>query len=361
MARHALGTVRTARADAADDAIEAREEREPGRSSARHLAGLAESNPLSGPIRVPGRAALGDTGIEVHPIALGAGRLGSAVDPETSIDVLDRFAALGGELIATSAAHGDGRSEEAIGGWLAERRLRERMIVLTEIGRHPGRRGLAPETIAGAVDDSLARLGVERIDVLVLRGDDVEVPLEESLGAVDALIAAGKVRAIGAAGFAPERLIEARVLAANGLPRFAVVTTPYSLARRRDFEGAPELVAHAQGLAVLPTAALGGGVLGGTGSGSMAGRVAGRREPRFARLPLGAGRRMQHLLAVLDEVAEAHGTARASIALAWLRTRRVVTAPVAGAERPEHVEALIRAAAVELHRSELVELDRASA
>lgn len=351
MARHALGTV-------ADETVVDDDLVIGGRSLARHVAdapSLVDSNPLSGPIRVPGRAGLGDSGIEVNPVALGCAALGSHVGHEASLDVLDRFAALGGELLATSAAHAAGRSEQTIGAWLAERRLADRMTVLTEIGRHPARPGLAPATIARAVDDSLERLGVERIDVLVLHGDDPEVPLEESLGAVDALIGAGKVRAIGAAGFAPERLIEARVLAANGLPRFSVVTAPYSLVNRAGFEGAPELVAHAQGLGVLPTAALGGGVLGGARR-----RGDSRRDP-IARLARGLGRRSARVLAALDEVADAHGAPPASIALAWLRTRRVVAAPIAGATRPEHVDALIRASAVELHRSELVELDRASA
>lgn len=318
---------------------------------------LIESNPVSGPIRVPRKATLGDTGIAVHPLALGGSVFGWTLSHEASFDVLDRFAALGGELIDTADAYASGRSEQIIGAWLADRGLRERMTVMTKAGRHPEHRGLSPRSLQGAVDASLARLGTERVDVLFFHGEDPEVPLEESLGAVDRLIAAGKVRSIGASDFSPERLIEARVLAANGLPRFQLVTTAYNLMDRRGFEGAPELVAHAQGLAVLPYFALAGGFLGGR----VRRRTDLRHDARGARLARHLGRRGHRVLAALDDIAEEHGVTPAAIAVAWLQSRSTVAAPVAGVSHPEQVDGLIAAASVQLQRSELVELDRASA
>ena len=212
---------------------------------------------------MPVRSTLGESGIAAHPLALGGSTFGWTLGSDGAFAVLDRFAGTGGDLLDTADSYAAGRSESIIGSWMRSRRTRDRMCVMTKVGRHPDHRGLAPVDVRAAVDDSLLRLGTDRIDVLFFHGDDPEVPLEESLGAVDALITAGKVRAIGASDFSPERLIEARVLAANGLPRFELLTTRYNLMERRPFEGARELVAHAQGLAVLPYFALANGFLGG--------------------------------------------------------------------------------------------------
>lgn len=316
-----------------------------------------ESNTMSGPITVPVRRPLGDTGISTHPLALGGSTFGWTLGRDEAYDVLDRFAGVGGDLIDTADSYAAGRSESIVGSWLRSRNTRDRMTIMTKIGRHPDHRGLAPVDIRAAVDDSLLRLGTDRIDVLFFHGDDPEVPLEESLGEVDALITAGKVRAIGAGDFSPERLIEARVLAANGLPRFELLTTRYNLMERRPFEGAPELVAHAQGLAVLPYFALANGFLGG----QVRRRSDVRHDARGERVAKHLGRRGHRVLAALDEIAFAHGVQPATIALAWLLAKPTVVAPVASATRPDQVEALIAASSVELHRSELVELDRASA
>ncbi|WP_344293556.1 aldo/keto reductase [Agromyces neolithicus] len=315
------------------------------------------SNPLSGPITVPRRAEIGETGLSAHPIALGSSTFGWTVDDAAASDVLDRYAGTGGSIIDTSDSFSAGRSERIIGRWMSSRGTRDRMIVTTRVGRHPDRRARNVADLVAAVDDSLGRLGTDRIDLLYLQDEHLDIPLEERLGAVDALITAGKVRAIGASDFSPERLIEARVLAANGLPRFEALTTRYSLLERQPFEGAPELVAHAQGLSVLPYFALANGFLGG----GVRRRSDARHDARGARQAAHLSRRGHRVLEAIDAVAFAHGVAPATIALAWLLAKPTVAAPVVSATRPEHVEALMSAACVELARSELVELDRASA
>lgn len=325
--------------------------------AARSRVETIVSNPLSGPIVVPARIAVGETGITAHPVVLGASTFGWTLGAEQAFAVLDRFVAVGGSLIDTADSYAAGRSESIIGMWMDSRGVRDRVRVMTKIGRHPDIAGLAPAQINAAVDASLMRLGVERLDLVHFHGEDPEVPLEESLGAIDALISAGKVAAIGASDFSPERLIEARVLAANGLPRFQTLTTRYNLMERRPFEGAPELVAHAQGLAVLPYFALANGFLGG----QVRRRADVRHDARGARQARHLGRRGHRVLAAIDAVAFAHGVQPATIALAWLLAKPTVAAPVASATKPEQIDALVSAAAVELTRSELVELDRASA
>ncbi|MEI5585163.1 MULTISPECIES: aldo/keto reductase [unclassified Agromyces] len=311
-----------------------------------------ETNTFSGPITVPYRVALGESGIDVHPLGLGATAIGRS--PDAAADILDRFAALGGDLVATAGTADGAQGEAVVGEWISSRGTRDRVRLMTRVG--PDRSGPAGPAITDAVHASLRRLGTDRIDLLAFHGEDPDVPLEESLGAVDALIAAGKVLAIGASGFSPERLIEARVLAADGLPRFQVLSTRYSLVERRAFEGAPELVARAQGLGVLPSAALGGGVLGGgvRRPGDL------RRLARAERRGRDFGRRTSRVLRVLDAVAAEHAAEPAAVAIAWLLSRPAVAAPVVGVDRPEHVDALMRAASLVLTRSELVELDRAS-
>ncbi|MGW9167990.1 aldo/keto reductase [Agromyces sp. NPDC055658] len=360
MARHvyrgsAASAAGAAIAEIDIDAIERAESSET--EAARLRVETVASNPLSGPITVPARVPIGGTGIEAQPFALGASTFGWTLGADDAFAVLDRFAGVGGSLLDTADSYAAGRSESIIGMWLESRSARARMSVMTKIGQHPDHPGLAPKQIKAAVEASLSRLGVERLDLVHFHGEDPEVPLEESLGAVDALIAAGKVGAIGASDFGPDRLIEARVLAANGLPRFQTFTTRYNLMERRSYEGAPELVAHAQGLAVLPYFALANGFLGG----QVRRRADVRHDARGARQAKHLGRRGHRVLAAVDAVAFAHGVQPATIALAWLLAKPTVAAPVASATRPEQVEALLAAAGIELTRSELVELDRASA
>ncbi|WP_395243463.1 aldo/keto reductase [Agromyces sp. MMS24-K17] len=318
---------------------------------------LVETNAFSGPIRVPTPQPVGDSGITTHPLVLGGSVFGWTLGPDDSERVLDRFAAQGGTMLDTADSYAAGRSETIIGRWMASRATRDRMVVATKVGRHPDHPGLSPESIHGAVDDSLQRLRTDRIDLLYLHGEDPDVPLAETLGELGALIAAGKVRAVGASDFSPERLIEARVLAANGLPRLETLTTRYNLMDRSPYEGSTELVAHAQGLSVLPYFALANGFL--------AGRVRRRAEvahdARGARLARHLGRRGARVLAALDDIAFRRGVEPATVAIAWLQAKPTVVAPVAGVSAPEQVDALMAAASLQLHRSELVELDRASA
>ncbi|GAA1945526.1 aldo/keto reductase [Agromyces allii] len=324
--------------------------------TAAHRAEVVTSNTFSGPILVPLRAKLGDTDMSVHRLAIGASTFGWTLGSEDAYAILDRFAGTGGDLIDTADSYAAGRSESIIGSWMASRGSRDRMHVMTKVGRNQDLPGLAPQTIRAAVDASLQRLRTDRIDVLYLHGEDPEVPLEESLGAVGALVDAGKVRAVGASDFGPERLIEARVLAANGLPRFQTLTTRYSLMERSSFEGATELVAHAQGLAVMPYFALANGFL----AGGVRRRSDVKHDARGARAGVHLGRRGLRVLGALDAIAATHAVAPATVALAWLLARPTVVAPVVSATNADQVDALIAAASVELHRSELVELDRAS-
>jgi aryl-alcohol dehydrogenase-like predicted oxidoreductase len=318
----------------------------------------------TGPNRVLDRAAnaghrrtIGDTDLTVHPLALGCSVFGWTTDGDTAMAILDRHYELGGNFLDTADSYAAGRSEVVIGSWMRTRGVRDDIVISTKIGRNRDNPGLSPRSIVGAVHASLERLGTDHIDLLHFHYDDLDVPLEESLGAMETLIRSGTVRHLAASNFTAERLMEARVLAANGLPRFVAVETPYNLMNRVSFESALALVTHAQGIAVMPYFALAHGFLTGKyhSKSDLTDTVrAGRASAYLNRAGL-------KVLATVERIADDHGVAPSTIALAWLLARNDVVAPVASASRPEHVAALIAAASVNLGRADMVDLDKVSA
>ena len=318
------------------------------------------------PVTLPSPAALaaggirrriGDTDLAVHPLALGCSVFGWTTDGDTAMAILDRHWELGGNFLDTADSYAAGRSEVLIGSWMRTRGVRDDIVVSTKIGRNRDNPGLSPRSIVGAVDASLERLGTERIDLLHFHFDDLDVPLEESLGAMETLINSGKVRHLAASNFTAERLMEARVLAANGLPRFVAVETPYNLMNRVSYESALELVTHAQGIAVMPYFALAHGFL----TGKYHSKADLTDSVRAGRASAYLNRTGLKVLGTVERIAEDHGVAPSTIALAWLLARDGVVAPVASASRPEHVDALVAAAAVRLGRADMVDLDKVSA
>ncbi|MDJ0324007.1 aldo/keto reductase [Cryobacterium sp. PH31-AA6] len=303
------------------------------------------------------RRTIADTDLTVHPLALGTSVFGWTADGETSARVLDRHRDLGGNFLDTADSYTSGRSEVIVGSWLRSRGARDSTVIATKIGKNRDNPGLSPRSIVGAVQASLDRLGTDYIDLLHFHYDDPTVPLEESLGAVDGLIRSGLVRYLAASNFSAERLMEARVLAANGLPRFVALQTEYSLLRRTPFESSLALVTKAQGMSVLPYFALAHGFLAGRYR-SKADLTKTTRGARAAKYLTRPGLRM---LAVVDRIAEQHAVAPATIAIAWLLARGQVVAPVASASHPDQVEALVAAAGIRLTRGDMMDLDRVSA
>ncbi len=299
---------------------------------------------------------LSDTGIHGYPIALGGSIFGWTVGVEGSVNVLDAFREQGGSLLDTADSYSAGRSEIILGNWMRSRGSRQDMVVTTKIGRNYDNPGLSPRSIIGAVEDSLERLRTDYIDMLYFHLDDTSVPLEESLGAVDILIRSGKVRHIGASDISGDRLIEARVLAANGLPRFSALATHYNLLHRLPYESSLELVCGAQRIAVMPYFALAHGFL--------AGRYASKRDAegstRAHRAARYFGRNGQRVLGMVQRIAADYAVEPATIALAWLLARPGVFAPIVGASEPAQIPALMAAGALRLEPDTLAALDRAT-
>ena len=303
------------------------------------------------------RRTIAETDLTVHPLALGTSVFGWTTDGTTSHRILDRHRDLAGNFLDTADSYTSGRSEVIIGSWLRSRRTRDSTVIATKIGKNLDNPGLSSRSIIGAVHASLDRLGTDYIDLLHFHFDDPTVPLEESLGAVDVLMRRGQVRYLAASNFSAERLMEARVLAANGLPRFVALQTQYSLLHRSPFESSLLLVTRAQEMAVLPYFALAHGFL----AGRYRSKADVEKTTRSSRGAKHQNRTGFRVLAVLDRIAEEHGAAPASIAIAWLLARSPVIAPVASASHFDQVDALVGAAGIRLTRSDMVDLDRVSA
>src|SRR5436190_2496618 len=151
---------------------------------------------------------LGSTDLQASPLCLGGNVFGWTADEGESFAVLDAYAAAGGNFIDTADTysswidgHSGGESETIIGRWMRSRGNASRMVVATKVGYLPALKGLAPATIRAAVDGSLTRLGLERIDLYYAHGHDAETPLAETLRAFDELVRAGKVRYIAASNY----------------------------------------------------------------------------------------------------------------------------------------------------------------
>ncbi|GIG30368.1 aldo/keto reductase [Cellulomonas marina] len=306
---------------------------------------------------------VGSSDLRVAPLALGGNVFGWTADEEASVAVLDAFRAAGGSLVDTADSysawvdgHTGGESERVIGRWLADRGCRDEVVVATKVSQHPDFRGLAPDTVRRAAHASLERLGVERIDLYYAHFDDESTPIEDTATAFSALVDEGVVRHVALSNYAPER-IDAWMAAVQerGLHVPVALQPHYNLVER-DFEGALRERAERYGLGVLPYFGLAKGFLAGkyreggpAVDSPRAGQAAGYLDDR--------GRRV---LAVLDEVAEAHGVAVASVSLAWLRRQPTVVGPIASARSTDQLADLVASMTLELTPAELEALDAAS-
>jgi aryl-alcohol dehydrogenase-like predicted oxidoreductase len=305
---------------------------------------------------------LGQSGIEVATLALGGNVFGWTADEATSFDILDTFVAEGGNMVDSAdvysawvPGHQGGESEIVIGNWLkGDPAKRNQVVIATKVGFFDG---LAPEKIAAACDASLRRLGTETIDLYYHHKEDPNVPLAESLGAMDALVKAGKVRAIGLSQYSAERLDEAmRTAEANSLARPCALQTWYNMVERPKLEGELRDTALAHGMGIVPFYGLANGFLTGKyrSKDDLEKSVRGLRNVEYLE-----GRGMR-VLEALDRVAAETGAALATIALAWTIGQPGVTSTLASATSVDQLKQSIAAMHLRLTPKQLSLLDEAS-
>ncbi|MGY1499037.1 aldo/keto reductase [Streptomyces sp. QTS52] len=308
---------------------------------------------------------LGSSDLEVFPLALGGNVFGWTADETQSFEVLDAYAAAGGNFLDTADSYSawidgnkGGESETIIGNWLKARGNREDIVVATKVSQHPDYPGLSGANIKAAADASLSRLGTDHIDLYFTHFDQPEVPVEEIIGALDELVTAGKVRYIAASNISPERLQDSLDFSdREGLAKYVAIQPHYNLVSRDTYEGPRRDIASRTGLAAVPYYALASGFLTGK---YRAGTAV--ESPR-------AGGAVRHLesergrkvLAALDAVAAARGAEVATVALAWLAARPTVAAPIASARTVDQLPPLLAVAELELTDAEIASLTAASA
>jgi aryl-alcohol dehydrogenase-like predicted oxidoreductase len=304
---------------------------------------------------------LGKSGLEVSTVGLGCNNFGMRIDLEATRKVVARALDLGITLFDTADIYGNkGGSETMLGQVLGERR---KDIVLATKFAGPmvegkTRRDASRRYIMTAVEASLARLKTDWIDLYQLHFADPLTPMEETLGALDDLIRQGKVRYIGCSNLPAWQMVEAEWIAReHGLHRFISTQDEYSLLVR-DIEAEKIPAAQAYGMGLLPYFPLASGML----TGKYKRGADAPADTRFASIPSLASRYATEANWVLVEKLEAfcaqRGHTLLELAFSWLLARPPVASVIAGATKPEQLEANVKAADWTLTPEDLAEIDR---
>lgn len=309
----------------------------------------------------------GRTGLSIAPLVLGGNVFGWTADKKTSFDLLDRFVDAGFNAIDTAdvysrwiQGHSGGESETVIGEWVKSRKARDKVVIISKVGGDmgQGKKDLSATHIAKAAEASLKRLQVDAIDVYLSHWPDPDTSYEETLGAYQTLLKAGKVKSVGASNLDAGQLSAAlKISETKGLPRYDVLQPEYNLYDRGSYDGPLRDLSIAEDIGVITYFGLAKGFLSGKY----------RSEADLGKSPRGGGvkdylnPRGFRILAALDDIAAKYKAKQAEVAIAWIISREGVTAPIASATSLEQLESLIKAASLELDKDDIAELDKASA
>ena len=305
---------------------------------------------------------LGNSGMKVSRICLGCMSFGSAFNwmvPEvTSFDIVRKALDLGINFFDTANVYSSGESEQILGRALKHFGVkREDVVIATKVygpmGQGPNDRGLSRKHILHSIDASLARLGMDYVDLYQIHRFDLDTPLEETLEALHDVVKAGKVRYLGASSM-PAYQFAKMLYRADQLrfTRFISMQNNYSLLyREEEREMVP--LCREEGVGLIPYSPIGGGLLAGsrrTGtirSGSVMAR------DRFNR------KSDEAVIDAVASVAAQRGVGAAQIAIAWLLAQRTVSAPIVGATKAAHLEDSVKAAGTQLSPDEIAKLEAA--
>ncbi|MDR0261746.1 MAG: aldo/keto reductase [Sphingobacterium sp.] len=305
------------------------------------------------------------TDLQIAPINFGGNVFGWTLDQQQSFEILDKFVGAGFNFIDTADTYSwwvngtGGQSEEIIGRWLKSRGNRQDMVIATKVGSETKEHGydISKKHILKSADESLKRLGVDHIDLYYTHFDDKITPVEETLSAYDELIRAGKVRYIAASNLSPARLIESfEVAEKNGLPKYVALQPHYNLVERAGFETDYASLVERYGLSVFPYWSLAAGFLTGKY----------RTEADFDKTARGGGikkyfdEKGKAVLKALDSISEKHGAKQATVALAWLLAKPLITAPIVSATNENQLETLFAAPSLKLDTEDIELLNEVS-
>ncbi|HLX75378.1 MAG TPA: aldo/keto reductase [Terriglobales bacterium] len=294
--------------------------------------------------------------LQVSVVGLGCNNFGWRLDADATAKVVHAALDAGVNFLDTADIYGGTKSEEYLGKALRGRR--EQVVVATKFGMKVDeqRQGAKPAYVRHAAEDSLRRLGTDYIDLYQLHQPDAETPIADTLGALNELVKAGKVREIGCSNFSAQQIEEAKAAVPPGAARFVSVQNEYSLLHREpEREVLPEC--ERRGLAFLPYFPLANGLLTGK---YRAGRPApqGTRistQERFGKL---LNERNLEVAEGLIRFAEARGHTILELAFSWLLAHPVVASVIAGATSEQQVRSNAGAAGWKLTPADLAEIDR---
>ena len=301
------------------------------------------------------------TDLLVHPLCLGANVFGWSADEPQSFAVLDAYVAAGGNFIDTADVYSEwkegntgGESEIILGKWMKARNNRNKIVLATKVAKLSTRRGLSPENITAALDDSLKRLQTDYVDIYYSHEDDLKVPTEDTLGKYTELIGAGKIRHIAASQHSGARLQHALDTAkANNLASYIALQDHYNLMTRNPFESEQQAVVIKNGLSALPFYGLAKGFLTGKYRPGVTVESVRAEAAKEYMTPTGWA-----TIDALDAIAKNHGAAISAVALAWLRSNPSVSAPIASARTVEQLMDIIQI--IKLSSEEVDQLNTAS-
>ncbi|PKE32996.1 aldo/keto reductase [Rahnella sp. AA] len=309
---------------------------------------------------------LGKTDLNVSRLCLGCMTFGEpdrgthawTLPEESSRPIIKQALEAGINFFDTANSYSDGSSEEIVGRALKDFAKRDEIVVATKVynavtGLKPG---LSRASILQSIDDSLRRLGMEYVDLLQIHRWDYETPIEETLEALNDVVKAGKARFIGASSMHAHQFKQALdVSAQNGWASFVSMQDQYNLIQREE-ENEMYPLCLEKGIAVLPWSPLARGKLTRPWGETTARSV----SDNFAKTLYDATDEADGKIAErVGKIAEDHGVPRAQIALAWILSKQVVTAPIIGASRPAHLTDAIGALDVTLSAEEIAELEMA--
>ena len=306
---------------------------------------------------------LGTTGLDVSRICLGCMSFGDpkrgnhewSLDEEASRPIIRRAVEAGINFFDTANVYSAGSSEEIVGRALAEYGERDEVVLATKVRgpmhKGPNGGGLSRKAILSEIDHSLARLGVDYVDLYQIHRWDYATPIEETMEALHDVVRAGKARYLGASSMYAWQFAKAQQVAeANGWTRFVTMQDHYNLLYREEEREMLPMCAD-QGVGVIPWSPL------------ARGRLTREWDATTARTETDEfGRSLYHeddrvIVERVAAVAAAHGVARAQVALAWLWSKPVVTAPIVGVTRVSHLEDAVAALELRLDGDEVSQLE----
>ena len=305
---------------------------------------------------------LGASGIEVAPLVLGGNVFGWTADKAASFAILDAFMDRGFNAIDTAdvysifvPGHIGGESETVLGEWMKARGNRDKVVLITKggLGMGEGLKGLSRDYLTRACEASLQRLQTDYIDVYFTHRADPTVPIGETLGALAALKAAGKIRATGCSNYTADELAEALAAGATGPGRYDSFQPHYNLAWRAEYEGQAEELCVKHNLGVITYFSLGAGFL----TGKYRSKADFEGKARGGSAGMYFNEANLALLDRLDAVSQRHNGTIAQIALAWLMARPLVTAPIASATSLAQLDDILKSTVISLTAEDLAQLE----